>query len=458
MAVDLAQPDVTLLLDLSGTIREASVSKSLSGESVSEWLGCSWKDTVPESVADKIRSMMDDARTVGISAFRQLTQTFPSGREVPIEYTTVLLGGRAGLLAVGKSLLAVAELQSRFISAQQSLEREYWKLREVETRYQLLFKHSSEAVLLVRADNLRIADANPAAVQALGLHPSADAEVLDRDLAAFVTDAADWAAFRTMTRRVLEEGTSPGTLIHMGDQRKSWLARASSVQGGPGLCLLVQLVPTGPRADVAVAPSIEETMQRVPDGFVMVGRDGVIRQANRAFATMVDMGSVGTVLGERLERWIWRPGASVSNLLATLREHQVIRLFPTTLRGELGAEMDVEISGVGLPEHDPSSFGLLVRDVGRRLWRDQGSAQVNGFGHPAAEAMGKVPLRELVRSAVDGVERHYVKQALEQARGNRTAAAELLGMSRQALYMKLGRLGLGGDEPMLEHTDGSESM
>ena len=45
--------------------------------------------------------------------------------------TTVRLGGKAGLIAIGRNLQAVAELQSRLIAAQQAMEQEYWKLREV---------------------------------------------------------------------------------------------------------------------------------------------------------------------------------------------------------------------------------------------------------------------------------------------------------------------------------------
>ena len=40
------------------------------------------------------------------------------------------------------------------------------------------------------------------------------------------------------------------------------------------------------------------------------------------------------------------------------------------------------------------------------------------------------------------VERYYIEAALERADGNRTATAELLGLSRQSLYMKLNRYGL----------------
>jgi DNA-binding NtrC family response regulator len=38
-----------------------------------------------------------------------------------------------------------------------------------------------------------------------------------------------------------------------------------------------------------------------------------------------------------------------------------------------------------------------------------------------------------------------VKAALALANGNRTAAAEILGLSRQSLYAKLNRYGLEGD-------------
>ena len=49
------------------------------------------------------------------------------------------------------------------------MEQDYWKLREVETRYRVLFDASNEAVLLLNADTLRIVEANPAAIRALGL-------------------------------------------------------------------------------------------------------------------------------------------------------------------------------------------------------------------------------------------------------------------------------------------------
>lgn len=441
--VDLAQPDVTLVLDMGGVIREASVSSVLSNENVDGWLGQSWRETVPDLVGEKVRRIIDDARDSGISAFRQLTQRFPSGREVPMEYTTVLLGGRSGMLAVGKSLLAVAELQSRFIAAQQSLERDYWKLRDVETRYRLLFNHSSEAVLLLRDGTFGIVEANPAAVQILGLAMSGKEAGAGQDLMAAIAEG-ERPAIRAMLQRVREHGNTPGTLIHLGDHRRPWLVRASNVKGEPGPLLMVQLVPAGPSPvphDVEAAPSLDAAVGALPDGFVVLGPDGTIQRANRAFAEMVDMRSVQAVIGEKLDRWIWRPGADVPAIMATLRDHQVARLFPSSLHTETGIETEIEISGAGLPERDPTFFGLLIRDVGRRMTQDREHRQAMTLIESVAGPVGKVPLRQLIRSTVDGVERHYVKAALDRAGGNRTAAAELLGMSRQSLYMKLDRYG-----------------
>src|SRR5271165_3164017 len=176
-ALPTVQPDITLLLDMEGVIREATLSPAMSAESVDGWLGRPWVEVAGDMGGDKVKRMVDDARVTGISAFRQFNQRFPSVLEIPMEYTTVLLGGRAGMLAVGKNLQAVAELQSRLIAAQQTMERDYWKLREVETRYRLLFDASNEAVLILKAANLRIVEANPAALQALQITPQSRDDV-----------------------------------------------------------------------------------------------------------------------------------------------------------------------------------------------------------------------------------------------------------------------------------------
>ena len=56
-------------------------------------------------------------------------------------------------------------MQSRLIAAQQTMERDYWKMREIETRYRVLFDVSNEAIVLLKADTLKMTEANPAALE-----------------------------------------------------------------------------------------------------------------------------------------------------------------------------------------------------------------------------------------------------------------------------------------------------
>jgi DNA-binding NtrC family response regulator len=59
-------------------------------------------------------------------------------------------------------------------------------------------------------------------------------------------------------------------------------------------------------------------------------------------------------------------------------------------------------------------------------------------------------LRDVVRETTDIIEQMCIEAALELTGDNRASAAEMLGLSRQSLYVKLRRHGLGeldGSEP-----------
>src|ERR1700753_1317947 len=238
-AIPTMQPDITLLLDMDGVRRAPPLCQAMSGESVDGWLGRSWVEIAGDGGGDKVRRMVDDARASGISAFRQINQRFPSGLEIPIEFTTVLLGGRAGMLAIGKNLQAVAELQSRLIAAQQTMERDYWKLREIETRYRLVFDASDEAVVILSPANLRIIEANRSAVEALNSSRRRNEDLAGRE---FLHDVAseDRESVRDMLNRVRERGKALSILVHLGPEAKSWMLRGSLIASAPGHVFLLQ--------------------------------------------------------------------------------------------------------------------------------------------------------------------------------------------------------------------------
>jgi len=57
--------------------------------------------------------------------------------------------------------------------------------------------------------------------------------------------------------------------------------------------------------------------------------------------------------------------------------------------------------------------------------------------------VGRVPLKEIVRETTDMIERMCIEAALDITQDNRASAAEVLGLSRQSLYVKLRRFDIG---------------
>jgi transcriptional regulator PpsR len=182
-----------------------------------------------------------------------------------------------------------------------------------------------------------------------------------------------------------------------------------------------------------------------PDGLVITQLDGRIVKANPAFIEMAQLGSAEQSRGELLDRWLGRAGVDFSVALANLRQNGSIKLFATTLRGEHGAAADVEVSAVSLADGDDKpGFGFAIRNVEKRLSAAAPSA--NELPRSVAqltELIGRGPLRDLVREATDVIEKLSIEAALELTGDNRASAAEMLGLSRQSLYVKLRRYGLG---------------
>ena len=446
------QPDVTLLLDMDGVIREATLSSSMSRENIDSWVGRSWSEVVG-GAGDKIQRMMQDTKRTGISAFRQITQTFPSGLELPMEFTTVLLGGRAGMLAIGKNLQAVAELQSRLISAQQTIERDYWKLREVETRYRLVIEDSNDAVLLAKVADLRIVEANRTAATALAGSTRRKDGLVGRDFLQEIS-VKDREPVEMMLRRVRDQGKAPGIVVHLGEEATPWTLRGSLMTQESTPVFLLQMTPIGKLVG-ATAPEHEDLgglLDHIPDPVTIIDETGAIKRANRAFAELVEIGSTDALIGENLGRWLSRPGADLNVLISNIQRHGLVRLLSTTVQGELGTETEIEISASGYRQGDDGRILLVLRNVSRRL---SSSPENDGLRAALAsmnEAVGKTPLRKLVKSTVEVVEQHYVRAALQLADGNRTTAAEILGLSRQSLYAKLDRYNLDDKEQDDEET------
>ena len=450
--------DLALFLDGNGTILDVVANDpDISEKVTTHWRGRAWADTVTVESREKVAAMLRDAQ--GKAAhWRQVNHPTGTGDDLPVMYSAVRVApsqaGRDGggrIVAFGRDLRSTMALQRRLIESQQAMERDYWRFREAETRYRSLFQTATEPVLIVDGQSQKIAEANPAAETLLArVRP----RVVGAALASLFDDAAAQslqallAAARTVGRREPER-------LQLADGRTEVAVSASVFRQDQTAFLLVRLVPAreaGAAADGvagALAGSGETFLQsyvsNARDGLVFTDPHGRIVSVNRAFATLAQLSAEEQARGAMLDRWLGRTGVEMGVLISNLRQHGSVGLFSTSLRGELGAVVEVEISASLIASAEGPTLAFAVRDIGRRLQGEEKVPdRISRSVSELAELVGRVPLRQIVLETTDLIERMCIETALQMTNGNRASAAQLLGLSRQSLYVKLRRFGLGG--------------
>ncbi len=433
--------DIALVMDSAGVIRDVVFPGADSQFSAaSEWIGKSWIDTVTPETRTKIDTLLKEALSSGISKRRQVNHLLVDGADVPISYTALRIGRNGGLAAVGRDMRHVSALQQRLVEAQQSMERDYWRLRHVETRYRLLFQIASDAILVIDAATSKVLDANAAAGQVFGDAPD---RLIGR-LFPFGTDAEGSRALDELATTARSAGRSGDILVSMATGSRSYHASASCFRQESATLLLVRFSAADlvPNTGGSTSPSLRviDLLERSPDGFVVTDLEGHVLTANRSFLDIAGLASEEQVRGTPLATYVGRPGADFPVFTSILKKNGVVRLMATTARGLHGQQSEVEVSAVWAPEGEEPCIGFTIRDIGRRLAASpQGARDLTRAVEELTTLVGRVSLRDLVRDTVDLVERHFIEAALELTQDNRTSAAEVLGVSRQSLYVKLRR-------------------
>ncbi len=443
----LAAADIALVLDRKGVIRDIAIgSEDLSAEGVGKWLGRSWIDTVTAESRPKIETLLREANAKAVPRWRQVNHPSAKGADIPVLYSAVRLATEGRVVVVGRDLRAIAALQQRLVDAQQSMERDYARLRHAETRYRLLFQIASEAVLIVEAGMQKVTEANPAAHALLGVSAN---RIVGRPFPEGF-DSKGTRAIQSLLAAVQSAGKANDVRARLADGGAQFIVSASLFRQEKSVHFLVRLSPSeaaAPEGAVSGPRSkLLDVVENSPDGFVVTDPDGRILTANRAFLEMVQLPTEEQARGELLGQWLGRPGVDLSILLSNLKQHGSVRLFATTVRGAYGSTMEVEISAVAVPHAEQPCLGFTMRGVGRRFAvAARGPRELPRSVEQLTELIGRVPLKELVRETTDVIERLCIEAALELTQDNRATAAEMLGLSRQSLYVKLRRYGIADD-------------
>ncbi|WP_295632243.1 transcriptional regulator PpsR [Novosphingobium sp.] len=433
--------DVTFILTGDGTIIDVAVSQGdLANHGFADWIGESWVGTMTPESRPKAIEMLQGAAAATPPRWRQVNHP-AAGGDVPVRYMVMALGDSERLIAIGRDMRVAAAMQQRLLQTQQSLERDYIRLRQAETRYRLLFDMASEPVLIVDSQSRRIREANPAAHRVLDAREG----TLVGNLASMVVvpeQRDDFVAYLGAAEAA--DDLDPAILRlneHGGDAKFS--ARLFRQSRTPMLIVRIEPVIAG-AAERRIDATLSDVVERMPDAFVLADRELKVLTANAAFVELAEMPSADRIVGAGLGTWLGRPGIDLDLIVGQLRDHGSVRNLSTIFRGAAGAQEEIEISGVIAAINGNDCYGFTIRNVGRRL-RDVPVAtrDMPRSVDQLTELVGRISLKEIVRESTDMIERLCIEAALAYTSDNRASAAEILGLSRQSLYSKLHRHGLG---------------
>jgi transcriptional regulator PpsR len=438
--------DVAMLIDRDGIICDVAISNdNLDFEGHETWVNKRWVDTVAIDSRIKVDQLLADAANDQPIRWRELNHNSIGGQGISLRYVALATGLNGRILAIGRDHRASALLQQRLLEAQQALERDYAQMRDTESRYRSLFKITTEAVLVIDGNSRKIVETNPSANALLGAEKSLVGRTFAQLFAGHSQD--DATSLLSVAQASSHQSGAEVILLANG---KSYRASASLFRQDRATHFLVRLAPDD-QPVVAINKDhvpLFQAIDRLPDSFVVTNLDLEILMLNGAFLDLVRVPTTAQAKGQSLSQFLGRPGLDRNILFDNLAKHGVVHNFPTLAQTQFGDLEDVEVSAVSVPDGDLPCYGFSIRRVARRAPARDLEAAAPTVSLPRSPAdmsqlVGRVSLKEIVRDTTDVIERLCIEAALELTGNNRASAAEILGVSRQSLYSKLHRFGIG---------------
>ncbi len=427
--------DIALVMDKQGVIQNvAQGSLEPVAPGAGEWVGRSWADTVTGDTRAKIEQLLKEVGDTGIARKREINHPSPTGANIAVAYTAIRLGAGGPVLAVGRDLRSVAAIQQRFLDAQHEMERGYWRARQAEARYRLLFQVATDAVLVVDAQSLVILEANQAASELFEMTVD---QVVGRP-AGFGFERHS----RDVVQALLENARASGN----GGEIRARLAgkvAATSVVATPfraedAMRLLVRVRTMDmPGSSADLSSTLARLVDGTSDGVVVTDSGGRIQVANPAFLKLVHLGSETAAHGRPLMDWVGMSDQQLAAILQQVRSRGITRRIASRLMSSDARLIDVEISAALLTEGDQECIGFTIHllpppvgPVGSSL------AQLGTAIALLSDKLGAVHLSELLGNVTELAQQHFVRVALERCANDAGAAASLLGVDTAYLISR----------------------
>lgn len=435
--------DIAIVVSDVGRVLSVLINPNHSTfEQLDHWEGRDIRELLTSECIPKFEAQLERFNT-GEEMGRaiELNHVDATQLEFPIRYSLHRIGPDGAILMLGRDLRPIAEMQQQLVNAQMALERDYEAHRENDTRFRVLMEATREAVVFVSVASGRVLQANQAAAAVLGVSP---ANLAESEFAAEFEGRKRDGLIDALVSAAVAETTTPLEITTKRTRRHVSLS-AKVFRAGGARTLLCR-IESAEGADIGSDEMTEDLSgfyQEAVDGIVFTDKNGVIAAANETFLTLVDAPHLTKVRGRSMGDYLARGAIDLKVLIENAVRSGKMRLYGTRLTSEFGNELPIEMSATYLNDRAHPSIVFVIRDASRvEAIRPAMASGREESMKSVMELVGSATLKDIVSETTDVVEKMCIETAVELTRNNRVAAAEMLGLSRQSLYVKLRKYGL----------------
>ena len=359
----------------------------------------------------------------------------------PVKYSFHRIGPDGAILLLGRDLQPIAEMQQQLVEAQLALERDYESQREFDTRFRVLMESTSEAVVFVSMQSGEVTEANEAAVTLID-------RKLENIIGAPLVDCFDTRkqgdVIETLASQAIAQQSKKMVLALQGDGGEVEIHPTLFRAAGDRV-LLCRLIPADGRQSKTdnLTQNVQGLYHEGPEAIVFVSEAGDVLSANDAFLDMIDVAHDINLRGRSFADYLQRGSVDFKVMAENATRAGKMRNYATKLAGEYGSPRAVDISVTKLSASAHTAFAFVIRDAARAdATQPKPTQETDDSMRSVVELVGSAALKDIVAETTNVVEKMCIETAVELTMNNRVAAAEMLGLSRQSLYVKLRKFDL----------------
>ena len=433
--VILRASDISLLIDTAGLILEViynTENKNLGN--VEHWRTRNIREFITKESGIKLEELLNLSSSENEKIEKdiiQLNHIKNGGEDFPIQYSIHPTGVNNQILLFGRDLTQIAQAQQELMKTQLKFEREYDRYRSFDTKYRVILEQCGSAFIIVDETG-----------QLIDFNKKASAITERTDLSQIkLEDLFDHGTSIDMLNELeaLNKNTNSNVFsLKLRGTNKDLQLKGTFFRSNDGVHTLIRLSnPSNKRASLSKEKVyLSDLYQKTSDAFVFIDEVGKIVDTNESFLVLTENPNIDEVVGRPFSDFMRNSDTDLKILTDNSKRLGKIRNYATDIITTFGSKIPVTISSTWVSNEDDDFYGFILRDSSNVEFEKQDDNEKHSW-EATTKLVGSAPLKELVAQTGDIAERICLETALNLTNNNKVAAAELLSLSRQSLYVKL---------------------